>query len=420
MKMKRQREGDISARRLSSFGKDYITELSKKGNPSFARGAFGSLTVGIRKQTSDPNGVCHLVAIKTIERALVVTSDSAEEEKISEEVIGEVTALLKLGPHENIVSLVGLYAAKSMSKSALSLIFPYSSCDLHTTLEWRRRTFLPLLPLDVIKTITRDLFTALHHCHDAGFLHRDVKPGNLLVDRTGVVKLCDFGLAKRFLGDDSKSTIELSTTEVETKGLCTLYYRPPEILFGGSASEASVDMYSAGAVIAELISGKVLFQGKNVLDQLSLIFDMLGTPTETSWKSWKSLPDSGKLTFATKTPQPWQRFVPRITEDKTLHDMFCQLVTLDPYKRLSTKQVLEHEWLVSSRPEGAQRSQLRNELIPPRLREPRLLVPESLSVASRVALQLAEKRRTFLDSPSMSAWTGPDIPEESIVALLGT
>jgi serine/threonine protein kinase len=118
------------------------------------------------------------------------------------------------------------------------------------------------------------------------------------------VKLCDFGIAKQFL-DAHKSVIKPTPGATGTKGLCTLYYRPPEVLFGGQAGDPSVDMYSAGTVVAELITGRTIFQGRNVLDQLSLIFDLLGTPTDTSWPSCKSLPDYGKLTFKSKMPQPW-------------------------------------------------------------------------------------------------------------------
>jgi serine/threonine protein kinase len=132
--------------------------------------------------------------------------------------------------------------------TSLSLAFSYAPVDLYLSSEWRRRSFLPLLPFDVVKTIARDIFAALAHCH-----HRDVKPGNLLVTSAGVIQLCDFGLAKPFLAkqptnndNNDNSQPPITAGESGTKGLCTLYYRPPEVLLGGPATDPAIDMCSAG------------------------------------------------------------------------------------------------------------------------------------------------------------------------------
>jgi serine/threonine protein kinase len=418
MAMKRQRGMDAAPnfeRPFSPFGKESVSKITRKdGNPTFARGAFGELSIAIRQSgETDP---CQFVAVKILERALVPSRSDGDEKQLSEDVLSEVFALQSLTSHENIVSLLAMYNGKQMAKLSLSLVFPYCPCDLHTSLEWRRRTFRPLLPFDVVKAIAQDVFAALNHCHNSGILHRDLKPGNLLVSSTGAVKLCDFGIAKQFL-DAQKSIIKPTPGATGTKGLCTLYYRPPEVLFGGQAGDPSVDMYSAGTVVAELITGRTIFQGRNVLDQLSLIFDLLGTPTDTSWPSCKSLPDYGKLTFKSKMPQPWETTLPRTTEDSNLHNLLSRLIALDPSKRLSSKEALEHAWLSSFNPVPAPLETLRKELIPPQLREPILLSPENKAVASSLAIKLAGKRRTFLTSQSVSLWNGPEILEESIAAV---
>ena len=417
MALKRQREKGSSLdveKWLECFGEDTVQEIVGQGNVTFTRGAFGEISIATRR---DENDQCRFLAIKTIERA--ATSGStlyAGQPQISRDLFNELCALRYLNPHPNIVSLVAAYPAKQahLSKTSLSLAFPYSPVDLYLSLEWRRRAFLPLLPFAVIKTIASDIFAALEHCHSFGVLHRDVKPGNLLISSSGVVQLCDFGLAKPFV-DEHNSIVHPTEGESGTKGLCTLYYRPPEVLLGGPAGHPAIDIYSAGTVLAELLTGQALFPGQNVLDQLSLIFDFLGTPTESSWPTAKDLPDFGKLSFSDRSPKPWMEVVPRVGECHCLPEFLSRLVALDPERRLSAKQALDDQWLTSKPPLATYR-QVRNELIPPTLKEPLLMAPKDLSMASKLAVDLAAKRRTFLNTHSVS-WKGPKSPSKSLNTL---
>jgi hypothetical protein len=93
-------------------------------------------------------------------------------------------------------------------------------------------------------------------------------------------------------------------------------------------------------------------------------------------------------------------------------------VTLDPGRRLSAKQALEHEWL-SAKPSLASYRQLREELIPPKLQEPLLLSPKDASIASRLAIDMAAKRRSFLTTHTVS-WKGPNLPPTKTLSDLCT
>lgn len=72
----------------------------------------------------------------------------------------------------------------------------------------------------------------------------------------------------------------------------TLWYRPPDVLFGAKLYTTSIDMWSAGCIFAELAdAGRPLFPGSDVLDQLMKIFRVLGTPTEDTWPGVTHLSD---------------------------------------------------------------------------------------------------------------------------------
>ena len=408
---------------LAPFGEESITQLSTKGNPNFSRGGFGEISIALRRE----NASFDLIAIKTIEQATTTVggqkrafgSHSSATPRLSRDVLNEICALRHLNPHPNIASLVACFPSTSSFSAghALCLAFEYSPTDLYLTLEWRRRRLLPPLSFPTIQAITCDLFASLAHCHKFGVLHRDVKPGNLLVTAAGRVQLCDFGLARPFLNEDGTCLPVPMSSETGTNGLCTLWYRPPEVLLGGSAAHPSVDIYSAGLVVAELLAGKPLLKGaSNVVGQLSRIYEMLGTPTEARWPSAKTLPDYGKLDFASREPTPLRDVVPRVTECHGLEDLITGLIALDPTQRPSATKVFEHSFL-ERKPDKSHSATLSQELIPPALEIPPFLSGDNAAVMTTVALSLAKRRKIFLTKDVMN-WQGSDLPSVECKAMI--
>lgn len=112
----------------------------------------------------------------------------------------------------------------------------------------------------------RKLAQAVHEVHEAGILHRDLKPSNVLVTQAGEPKITDFGLAKLLTADS------LLTTQHCLLG--TPSYMPPERASSdGSAATEQGDVYSLGAILYELLTGRPPFLGVTILDTLSLIRD---------------------------------------------------------------------------------------------------------------------------------------------------
>eukprot|EP00929_Paragymnodinium_shiwhaense_P000554 TRINITY_DN10079_c0_g1_i3.p1 TRINITY_DN10079_c0_g1~~TRINITY_DN10079_c0_g1_i3.p1 ORF type:complete len:521 (+),score=107.30 TRINITY_DN10079_c0_g1_i3:111-1673(+) len=128
------------------------------------------------------------------------------------------------------------------------------------------------VPRILIQLYTYQASRALAHLHASGFIHRDIKPQNLLVDATKghVLKLCDFGSAAR----DGRGRPSLVAY------ICSRYYRAPELVFGSTHYGAPVDLWSLGCVLGEMLRGRPIFPGENGVDQMVEIVKVLGSPTQ--------------------------------------------------------------------------------------------------------------------------------------------
>ncbi|XP_037431154.1 putative cyclin-dependent kinase F-2 [Triticum dicoccoides] len=155
--------------------------------------------------------------------------------------------------------------------------------SLHHVLHGHRRG-QPFPEADV-RCIMEQLLGATKHMHGLCIIHCDIKPGNILVGADGIsnVKICDLGLA-------------VSVSEPAPYGQHgTRRYMAPEMLLGKTDYNATVDMWSLGCVMAELLSWKPLFDGDDEAQQLLAIFRVLGVPLFTIWPAYESLLLPGKL-----------------------------------------------------------------------------------------------------------------------------
>ena len=114
----------------------------------------------------------------------------------------------------------------------------------------------------------RQLLEGLASIHKNDLMHRDIKPGNLLVDEHGRLKIIDLGSAKDV------------NDRCATSYVCTLYYRAPELLCGATSYSTAVDLWSAACVFVQIVSRKILFLGANDSDVLFQIFLACGVPSE--------------------------------------------------------------------------------------------------------------------------------------------
>lgn len=108
----------------------------------------------------------------------------------------------------------------------------------------------PLIPSDAI-TLFLQLCDGLQHAHQSGVIHRDIKPANLLVDKGGVLKIADFGLAKL---NGVGASNEWQTLDCRRMG--TPYYMAPEQVEKPHEVDYRADIYSAGVVLYEMLTGE--------------------------------------------------------------------------------------------------------------------------------------------------------------------
>lgn len=165
----------------------------------------------------------------------------------------------------------GSLADSKFGRGQVYLVFEYAEHDLQGVLEkgieFEKAHF---------KCLVKQLIEGIAYLHDKGIMHRDIKGGNILLTKHGVVKIADFGLARDFKRVNNFNF----TTKVVTR-----WYRAPELLLGNHNYNEAIDIWSIGCFIAEMFTGKPIFPGKSDLDQLPCIYEMLGVPDEKTWKS---------------------------------------------------------------------------------------------------------------------------------------
>lgn len=140
---------------------------------------------------------------------------------------------------------------------------------------------------------------ALKHAHEKGVIHRDMKPGNILISNQGEVKLVDFGIATSL--EDSEEGL---TRDGMTLG--TPSYIPPEQIDNAKSVDRRADIYSLGVVLYEMLTGKTPFPGSFTAETIALIHK--GRYTQPKKINPKIAPALGKIIAKAMKPNRGRRF----------------------------------------------------------------------------------------------------------------
>jgi negative regulator of PHO system len=239
--------------------------------------------------------------------------------------------------HENIVALYDVVH----TENKLMLVFEFMDRDLKKYMDTHgdRGALKPAL----IKSFMYQLMKGIAFCHENRVLHRDLKPQNLLTNNKGQLKLADFGLARAF-------GIPVNTFSNE---VVTLWYRAPDVLLGSRQYNTSIDIWSAGCIMAEMFSGRPLFPGSGNEDQLQKIFRLMGTPSERSWPGISSFPEY-KSSFPVYATQDLRMILPQM--DPVALQLLMSMLVLRPDGRISAADAMNHPYF-NDLPQARQQQQ---------------------------------------------------------------
>ncbi|KAL3695750.1 hypothetical protein R1sor_009826 [Riccia sorocarpa] len=302
--------------RYTIFGNEF--EVSSKYVPPIrplGRGAYGIVCSFVNSETGEG------VAIKKVGNAFENPIDAKR-------ILREIKLLLHMD-HENVVAVRDIIGPpRTDDFNDVYIVYELMDTDMHQII----RSKQPLTEYHC-KAFLYQLLRGLKYIHSANVLHRDLKPGNLLLNANCLLKIADFGLAR-------------TTSEVEfmTQYVVTRWYRAPELLLRVNEYTAAIDVWSVGCIYMELVKGEPLFPGRDPSHQLRLITELIGSPddsdlgfvkSETARRSLRQLTRYQRKSLGSEYP----------SMDPAAVDLIERMLVFDPHKRITVEEALRHPYL---------------------------------------------------------------------------
>ncbi|KAI5020348.1 hypothetical protein ZWY2020_045236 [Hordeum vulgare] len=300
---------------VMSFFSEYGDASRYKIEEIIGKGSYGVVCSAIDRQTGDK------VAIKKISNIFEHITDAAR-------ILREIK-LLRLLRHPDIVQIKHIMLPPSRRDfKDIFVVFELMDTDLHQVIKANDD-----LTKEHFQFFLYQMLRAMKYIHTANVYHRDLKPKNILANANCKLKICDFGLARVAFNDTP-------TTVFWTDYVATRWYRAPE-LCGSFFTKYSpaIDTWSIGCIFAEILTGKPLFPGKNVVHQLDLMTDFLGSPSPDIISRIRNEKARRYLsTMRKKLPVPFSEKFPNA--DPAAVKLLQKLLAFDPKDRPTAEEAL--------------------------------------------------------------------------------
>ena len=168
--------------------------------------------------------------------------------------------------NDNVVGLRNILTPQTKDFKEFFIVMDLMETDLKTVFKSGQK-----MTNAHVQYFLYQILRALKFIHSAGVIHRDITPANILVNINCDLKICDFGLAR----DEPKEDDQFLTDYVTMR-----WYRAPELVMESILYNGAVDVWGVGCILCEMHGSKPLFPGKDRVNQLDKIVDIIGTPAE--------------------------------------------------------------------------------------------------------------------------------------------
>ncbi|KAI3443292.1 Mitogen-activated protein kinase [Psidium guajava] len=309
----------VASHKKGALQTEFFTEYGEASRyhvqEVIGKGSYGVVGSAIDSHTGEK------VAIKKINDVFEHVSDATR-------ILREIK-LLRLLRHSNVVEIKHIMLPPSRREfKDIYVVFELMESDLHQVIKANDD-----LSPEHYQYFLYQLLRSLKYIHSANVFHRDLKPKNILANADCKLKICDFGLA-RVSFNDAPSAI------FWTDYVATRWYRAPE-LCGSFFSKytPAIDMWSIGCIFAEMLTRKPLFPGKNVVQQLDLMTDLLGTPPPDTVARIRNEKARRYLSsMRKKQPVPFSQKFPNV--DPLALRLLERLIAFDPKDRPTAEEAL--------------------------------------------------------------------------------
>uniref|UniRef100_A0A674P0Q5 Stress-activated protein kinase JNK n=1 Tax=Takifugu rubripes TaxID=31033 RepID=A0A674P0Q5_TAKRU len=246
--------------------------------------------------------------------------------------------LMKCVNHKNIIGLLSVFTPQKSFEEFQ---------DVYLVMELMDANLCQVIQMELdherLSYLLYQMLCGIKHLHAAGIIHRDLKPSNIVVKSDCTLKILDFGLAR------TAATGLLMTPYVVTR-----YYRAPEVILG-MPYRANVDIWSVGCILAEMVRHKILFPGRDYIDQWNKVIEQLGTPSQDFLMKL----NQSVRTYVENRPRyagySFEKLFPDVLfpadsdhsklKASQARDLLSKMLVIDASKRISVDEALQHPYI---------------------------------------------------------------------------